>query len=90
MEQKGKRTHDHGYQSGDCAGGRGQGEVEEGIRVINGNGENTMKNNQLKNFFKRKLECSINNMFLIFPIKCYSFKDFYSNSYSPLNYLCQI
>ena len=31
IEQKGKRTHGHGQQCGDCWG-------EEGIRGLNGNG----------------------------------------------------
>ena len=36
IEQKGKRTHGHGQQSGDCWG-------LGGIRGLNGNGKNTMK-----------------------------------------------
>ena len=32
IEQEGKRTHGHGQQCGDCAGG-------EGIRGLNGNGK---------------------------------------------------
>ena len=35
-EQKGKSTHGHGQQCGDCWG-------EEGIKVLNGNGKNTIK-----------------------------------------------
>ena len=38
IEQKGKRTHGHGQQCG-CVGVR-----EEGVRGVNGNGKNTMKN----------------------------------------------
>ena len=36
IEQKGKRTHGHGQQCGDCWG-------EEGIRGLKGNGKNTLK-----------------------------------------------
>ena len=36
MEEKGKRTHRHGQQCGDC--GR-----EEDIMGLNGNGKNTIK-----------------------------------------------
>ena len=36
MEQKGKRTHGHGQQCGDCWG-------EVGIRELNGNGKNIIK-----------------------------------------------
>ena len=36
IEQKGKRTHGHGQQCGDCR-------EEEGIRGLNGNGKNTIK-----------------------------------------------
>ena len=35
-EQKGKRTHGHGQQCGDCWG-------VGGIREVNGNGKNTIK-----------------------------------------------
>ena len=35
-EQKGKRTHGHGQQCGDCWG-------QEGISGLNGNGKNTIK-----------------------------------------------
>ena len=37
-EQKPKRTHGHGWRCGDC-----RVEVAEGIRGINGNGKNTLK-----------------------------------------------
>ena len=37
IEQKGKRTHGHGQQYGDCWG-------EEGIKGLNGNGKNYNKN----------------------------------------------
>ena len=37
VEQKGKRTHGHGHQCGDCWG-------EGGIRGLNGSGKNTIKN----------------------------------------------
>ena len=36
IEQKGKRTHGHGQQRGDCW-------VKAGIRGLNGNGKNTIK-----------------------------------------------
>ena len=36
IEQKGKRTHGHGQQSGDCWRVRG-------TKGLNGNGKNTMK-----------------------------------------------
>ena len=36
IEQKGKRTHGHGQQCGDCGGYRD-------IRGLNGNGKNTTK-----------------------------------------------
>ena len=36
IEQKGKRTHGHGQQCGDCWGGGS-------IRGLNGNGKNTIK-----------------------------------------------
>ena len=36
IEQKGKRTHGHGQQCGDCWG-------EGGIRGLNDNGKNTIK-----------------------------------------------
>ena len=36
IEQKGKRTHGHGQQCGDCW-------KERGIRRLNGNGKNTVK-----------------------------------------------
>ena len=36
IEQKGKRTHRHGQQCGDCWG-------EECIRGLNGNGKNIIK-----------------------------------------------
>ena len=36
IEQKGKRTHGHGQQCGDCW-------RKEGIKGLNGNGENTIK-----------------------------------------------
>ena len=36
IEQKEKRTHEHGQQYGDCG-------EEEGIRGINDNGKNTIK-----------------------------------------------
>ena len=42
IEQKGKSTHGHGQQCGDCRGWRVV-EVEEGIRGINGNVKNTIK-----------------------------------------------
>ena len=45
LEQKGKRTHGHGPQCGDCRG-RGWMEVEELLRDINGNGKNTIKRTQ--------------------------------------------
>ena len=37
IEQKGKRTHGHGQQCGDCGG--------RGISRLNGNGKNTIKIN---------------------------------------------
>ena len=37
MEQKGQRTHGHYQQCGDCRG-------EGGVRGLNGNGKNTIKN----------------------------------------------
>ena len=40
-EQKGKRTHGHGQQCGDCLGGGG-------VRGLNGNGKNTVKIKILK------------------------------------------
>ena len=40
IEQKGKRTHGHEQQCGDCWGGGGR-----GIKGINGNGKNTIKIN---------------------------------------------
>ena len=36
IEQKGKRTHEHGQQCGDCCG-------EGSIRGLNCNGKNTIK-----------------------------------------------
>ena len=36
IEQKGKRTHGHGQQCGDCWGGGG-------IKGLNSNGKNTIK-----------------------------------------------
>ena len=47
IEQKGKRTHGHGQQGGDCGGSRRL-EVEESITGMNGNGKNTIKNELLK------------------------------------------
>ena len=44
IEQKGKKTHGHGQQCGDC---RGQGCV----RGLNGNGKNTIKIKFLKRVF---------------------------------------
>ena len=41
IEQKGKRTHGHGQQCGDCWG-------QGGIRGLNGNGKNTIKIKFLK------------------------------------------
>ena len=40
-KQKGKSTHGHGQQCGDCG-------VEEGVKGINGNGKNTIKNKSKK------------------------------------------
>ena len=37
IKQKGKRTHGHGQQCGDCWG------VVEGIRALIGDGKNTIK-----------------------------------------------
>ena len=47
IKRKGKRTHRYGQQCGDCRG-RAGGEVEEGIKWINGNEKNTIKNKLLK------------------------------------------
>ena len=40
MVQKGKRTHGHGQQCGDCWG-------KEGVRGLNGHEKNTIKLNQV-------------------------------------------
>ena len=48
IEQKGKKTHGHGQQCGDCWG-------EGVLRGLNGNGENTIKmEKSLKNDLKVK------------------------------------
>ena len=47
-EQKGKRTHGYGQQCSDYRGGEEVVEVQKGIRGINANGKNTIKNKLLK------------------------------------------
>ena len=48
MKQKGKGTHGHGQQCGDCGGAEGWVQVEEGIKGINGDGKK-YNNDNLKN-----------------------------------------
>ena len=55
IEQKGKRTHGHGYQCGHCRG-------EGGIRGLNGDGKNTIK---IKGNTKNVASEQINHIFLI-------------------------
>ena len=43
IEQKGKSTHGHGQQGGDCGAQGGWMEVEEDVTEVNGNGKNTIK-----------------------------------------------
>ena len=48
LEQKGKRTHGHGQQCGDCLGKRS-------IGGLNGNGKNTIKSK-----LKKRIKAALN------------------------------
>ena len=53
-EQKGKRTHGHGQQCGDCR-------REESIRGLNGNGKNTIVNKYINNKINKIIQITFLN-----------------------------